>query len=150
MSQCQLTTAITDIEDKIDKAEFALAKCFEEEESFVTNRFTEGLYIRQIFLKKGSTVVSKIHKTNHPFVILKGDVSVYSKNEGVVRYRGPMFGITYPGTRRILAIHEDTIWITFHPAEETTVEEVEQRIIQKHINPLLAMDRMIEQLIKEN
>lgn len=150
MLQCLSTTAVTATNNRIDEAEFVLSQSFEPEETYVTHRFTDGMYIRQIYMKKGAKVVSKTHKTNHPFVILKGDVSVYSANEGVVRYKGPMFGITYPSTRRLLLVHEDTIWITFHPGEEKTPEEVEQRIIQPHINPLLAYSRMIDQLIKEN
>ncbi len=123
---------------------------FQEIECPVTHRFTDGMYIRQIFMPKGAKLTSKIHNTKHPFVILKGDVTVYSENEGVVRYRAPMLGITKPGTRRVLLVNEDTIWTTFHPAEETEVNEIENRIIDKHINPFLALNRMVDQLTKEN
>tara|TARA_R110000868_G_scaffold13848_6_gene64407 strand:+ start:12336 stop:12782 length:447 start_codon:yes stop_codon:yes gene_type:complete len=148
MSQCLSTTAITDTNNKIDKAEFILSQSFEPEETYVTHRFTDGLYIRQIYMKKGAKVVSKIHKTNHPFAILKGDVSVYSANEGVVRYRGPMFGITYPSTRRLLLVHEDTIWITFHPGKEKTPEEFEKRIIEPYTNPFIAQENLINTLLQ--
>lgn len=123
---------------------------FQEIECPVTHRFTDGMYIRQIFMPKGAKLTSKIHNTKHPFVILKGDVTVYSENEGVVRYRAPMLGITKPGTRRVLLVNEDTIWATFHPAEETEVEKIENRIIDNHINPILALNRMVDQLTKEN
>ena len=38
----------------------------------VTHRFTPGLYSREIFMPKGTFVTSKIHKTEHPLVILSG------------------------------------------------------------------------------
>jgi hypothetical protein len=98
----------------------------------------------------GSLVTSKIHRTEHPFMIVKGDVSVYSLNEGVVRYKAPHFGITKPGTRRILKNHEDTVWFTFHPADETDVDEIEKRIIEPHINPLVAHSHLVTLLTKED
>ena len=134
----------------IDSAEFLMVENFQEIDAPVFHHFTDGLYIREIHMPAGSIVTSKIHRTKHPFVVLKGDVSVYSLNEGVVRYKAPHFGITLPGTRRILKNHEDTIWITFHPATETDVDEIEKRIIEPHMNPLLAHSHLVTQLIKEN
>lgn len=93
--------------------------------------FTPGLYTRQIFMPARSVIVSKIHKTEHPFIISKGRVSVWT-DEGVQELSAPHQGITKPGTRRLLVVHEDTIWTTFHAGPENTPEEFERRIIQKH------------------
>jgi hypothetical protein len=96
----------------------------------LVHRFTPGLYIREIFMPAGSLLTSKIHNTEHPFVISRGVVSVWSKETGAVTLRAPYTGITTPGTRRVLFVHEDTVWTTFHVGEETTVEEFEKRIIE--------------------
>ena len=93
------------------------------------HRFTKGLYTREIFMPKGTFIISKIHKTEHPFVIVKGCVSVWIEGEGVKRFMAPYVGITKPGTRRILFIHEDCSWLTFHPTEKTTPEAVEEDVI---------------------
>ena len=46
--------------------------------------------------------------------------------------------ITEPGTRRVLYIWEDTIWATVHSnPDDENLEQIEDRIIEKHINPLL-------------
>jgi hypothetical protein len=108
----------------------------------LTHRFTPGLYIREIFMPAGSLLTSKIHKTEHPFVISKGVVSVWTKETGAVLYRAPHTGITYPGTRRVLFVHEDTIWTTFHVGDETTVEEFEARIIEPRVNALTQMEEL--------
>jgi len=103
----------------------------------VVHRFTPGLYIREIFMPAGSVLTSKIHKTEHPFVISKGVVSVWTAEEGTITLNAPYTGITKPGTRRVLFIHEDTIWTTFHVGEENNVEAIEDRIIEPRVNSRL-------------
>lgn len=80
----------------------------------LTHRFTPGLYIREIFMPKGAIVISRVHKREHPFVVSKGKVAVWSENDGWQFIKAPFTGITTPGTRRILFISEDCIWTTFH------------------------------------
>jgi hypothetical protein len=100
----------------------------------LVHRFTPGLYIREIFMPAGSVLTSKIHKTEHPYVISKGVVSVWTADRGTVTLKAPHTGITKPGTRRVLFVHEDTIWTTFHVGEEDSVEAIEDRIIEKRDN----------------
>ena len=104
----------------------------------VTHHFTPGLYCREILMPAGSVLTSKVHNTEHPFVVSQGSCSVYNEETGEsVLITAPHFGITLPGTRRLLFIHEDTIWTTFHPTNLTDVEEIERTIIKPHFNPLL-------------
>jgi hypothetical protein len=42
--------------------------------------------------------------------------------------------MTKPGTQRILYIHEECVWITVHPTDKTTVEEVVEDVIAKDYN----------------
>ncbi len=39
----------------------------------ITHRFTDGMYSREIFMEKGPVLTSRVHKTNHPFVVSKGN-----------------------------------------------------------------------------
>lgn len=95
---------------------------------------TPGLYIREAFLPKGTRCTSKIHMTEHPFVISMGRVLVWSGIEGEEpqEFGAPYTGITKPGTRRVIQALEDTIWSTFHVTDETDVEKIEREIIFKH------------------
>lgn len=104
----------------------------------VTHRFTPGLYAREIFMPAGTLLSSKIHKTEHPYVVLSGKVSVWVNDDEEILIEGPYVGITKPGTRRVLYIHEDTRWITFHPSEETELEKLEAQLIEPHDFPKLA------------
>ena len=92
--------------------------------------FAGGMYIREIFLPKGMLFVTKIHKLDHPFFILKGDCSVLTE-DGVSRFIGPYSGITKAGTKRILLANEDTVWITVHKTDKTDLKEIEEEVIAK-------------------
>lgn len=121
--------------EKIDKLEAELLANFPVVDCPLTHRFTPGLYTREIFMPAGTLITSKIHKTEHPFVILSGVVKVWTEDEGVVELSAGHVGITKPGTRRILYIVSDCRWATFHPLTEAEnaaqdVDLIEARIIE--------------------
>ena len=97
--------------------------------------FADGVYIREIFMPKGTLLTSKIHKTNHPYFIMKGDVSVATE-EGIVRLVAPYSGITKAGTKRLLYMHEDTVWITVHATPYKDVLKIEEEIIARDFNEI--------------
>jgi hypothetical protein len=102
--------------------------------------FVPGMYIREITMPKGALLTSKIHKIEHPYFILKGDVSVMTE-EGAVRIKAPFAGITPAGTKRLLYCHEETVWITVHKTDKTNLDEIEEEIIAKDFDDL---DNVIE------
>lgn len=97
--------------------------------------FADGLYIRAMKGIKGTVNVSKLHKTTHPYFVLQGDASVFTK-EGPVRIIAPHFGITKAGTKRVVYFHEDTIWVTVHATEETDLEKIEDQVIANSYDEL--------------
>ncbi len=97
--------------------------------------FGDHLYIREITMPKGMLVVSKLHKTTHPYFVLKGDVTVLTP-DGEIRIKAPFSGITEAGTKRILYMHEETVWITVHSTKETTLEEIEKEVIAETYDEL--------------
>lgn len=116
--------------DMVDQLQVSLAK-FPQLEMPLKHRFTPGLYVREIFMPKGALVISKIHKTEHPFAVLKGHAAVLTEGGTVEQIKAPFIGITRAGTRRVLFIHEDCVWATFHPTELTDVNAIEEQIIEK-------------------
>jgi hypothetical protein len=105
----------------------------------VRHIFTPGLYAREIFMPAGAIITSAVHKTEHPYVVSAGRCLVYLENEArSVIIQAPHTGVTKPGTRRLLIIVEDTTWTTFHVTSKTSVEEIEEEILQVNRNPLLS------------
>lgn len=122
---------------RIDQLEAFMVNNFEPIICELIHKFTKGLYTRKIIMPAGSCVISKIHKTEHPYEVLAGHCTVFIGNENGVKLWGGDSGITKPGTRRRILVHEETIWLTMHVTNKTTVEEVEEEIIEKHINPFM-------------
>jgi hypothetical protein len=124
--------------DRVDFLESVMAENFPLVHCPLNHRFTKGLYIREIFMPAGSLITSKIHKTQHQYFVLKGAVSVWIDGGEEHYIEAPYIGITEPGTRRILYVWEDCIWATAHPnPDDEDLEQIEERIIEKHDNPLL-------------
>lgn len=140
----------------IDEAEAILVQ-LPKVECPLKHSFTPGLYIREIFMPAGTLLTSKIHKTEHPFIVSKGKLNVFLNGE--MQYiEAPYRGVTKPGTRRVIYILEDCIWTTFHPLPYITGEEnnlsdedikritdsIESEIIEFHDNPLLDEETKIK------
>lgn len=120
----------------------------------LVHRFTEGMYMREIFMPAGSLWTSKIHKTEHPYVVSYGKVAVSVDADEWYEITAPYTGITKPGTRRVLYILEDCIWTTFHRIDgmksefndlsekeiEEIVKGIEDKILEPHINQITGTD----------
>ncbi len=107
----------------------------------VKHTFTNGLYAREITMKQGARITSKIHLTEHQFIISQGCAIVFDNGEEML-LEAPYHGVTKKGTRRVLMIPEDAevpcVWTTFHPnPNNENLEQIAGRIIEKHDNPLL-------------
>jgi hypothetical protein len=70
-------------------------------------------------------------------VVSFGMAEVWIAGKGWELIQAPFTGITKPGTRRILRTLTPCVWTTCHVTDKTTVEEVEQEIIDKRPNPFL-------------
>jgi len=97
--------------------------------------FGDNLYIREITMEKGMLILSKIHKTTHPYFVMSGHVAVLT-GDGMAEIQAPFCGITPAGTQRLLYIREETIWITVHSTSETDLEKIEDQIIAKTFDEL--------------
>jgi len=100
---------------------------------------TDGQYIREIFMPAGQVITTKIHKKLHPFFVMSGKLSIVSE-DGVIEIEAPYHGITKPGTKRIIYTHEDSVFITVHATDKTTVEEVTKDVVADDFSdPALAL-----------
>ena len=141
-------------DQRIDELEAAIVDNLELIECPVVHRFTDGMYIREISMPKGSLLTSKIHNSNHPYTISKGVALVQIDAGEWIELAAPYTGITLAGTRRVLFIEEDCIWTTFHRIDgmksefnnlseeeiNKIVEEIEDKILEPHINQITGTD----------
>lgn len=94
----------------------------------ITNHFSSGLYMREIFMQAGLLVVGKMHRTEHFNIIIQGACTVLT-DDGPKLFTAPCIFISKPGVKKVLYTHEDTRWLTTHVTEETDMEKLEAELI---------------------
>ena len=94
----------------------------------VTHHFAPNVYMRQMDAKAGTFCVSKMHRTEHMNILLKGALTIITEN-GLQYLEAPQIIKSAAGTMRIGYFHQDTTWITVHPTQETDLEIIERDVI---------------------
>lgn len=120
----------------IDMVESIMAE-YPQLECPLVHRFTKNMYIREVSVPAGSWLTTRIHKDEHPFALSKGTITMWD-GETQIDISAPFGGITKENTRRIVFVHEDCVFTTFHVTDKKTVEDVESEILVKYNNPLLS------------
>jgi len=95
------------------------------------HNFSDGIYVRTVFMKAGSVIVGKIHKLDHIVIIGKGSASVVSEEMGSQVISAPMIFHSRPYVKRALFIHEDMVWTTVHknPTNTRDLDILEKELI---------------------
>lgn len=100
--------------------------------TFLKHHFAPGVYMREIWMPKGSIILGHRHNTEH--------FNIISQGSALVRMEGRMERIIAPytvksgvGVRKALFIIEDMVWTTVHanPDDETNIEILEHRLAIK-------------------
>ncbi len=115
----------------------------------VKHSFADGCYIREIFNPANELLITKIHKKEHPFFLMRGEMSVLTE-DGVKHLKAPYHGITKPGTKRIIYTHSDCVFITVHATKETDVAKIEEQVIAKDFSDPLITQEDIKLLKNKN
>ena len=92
--------------------------------------FSDNIYVREISIPKGTVLVGKIHKHEHPNFLMSGKVRVVTEDASEV-LEGPLSMISSPGTKRALIALTDLVWITIHhnPTNTRDLKEIEKIVI---------------------
>jgi len=138
---------MTELENTI--TEFGMQGGELHEANPVKHTFAGGCYIREIYNPANHLIVTKIHKKEHPFFLMKGSMSILTE-DGIQEIEAPYQGITKPGTKRAIYTHEECIFITVHATGNTSIEEVEEEVICAKYEDLPADCDVIKMLEKIN
>jgi hypothetical protein len=104
-----------------------LAMPGEKREFQVEHTFRDGMYMRKLFIPKGSLIVGKIHKVDCMNIVAQGDISVLTET-GSARVRAGFTLASPAGIQKVGYAHEDTIFINVFRTDETDVDRIEQAI----------------------
>jgi hypothetical protein len=96
----------------------------------IKHHFMDGVYIREMHMKKDSAVIGAIHKHLHMCFLLTGRITVVNENE-TVDHIAPCFIVSTPGVKRVLYAHEDSIWFNTHknPSNTRDLDKLEKEIV---------------------
>lgn len=92
--------------------------------------FMDGVYIREMTMKKGTVVIGAIHKHLHMCFLLTGRITVVNEDD-TIDHVAPCTIISTPGIKRVLYAQEDSIWYNTHKNFSNTedVSQLEKDIV---------------------
>jgi hypothetical protein len=128
-------SAVTQLEEHLEESGRVLVGKDTEELCPITNSFGDGCYVREWLCPPGVFTISRIHRFAHPFFVLEGEVSVMTE-AGVERIKAPHYGITQPGTKRVLYTHTQTKWVTVHVTDLTDPDQIVEEMTAKSFKEL--------------
>ena len=91
--------------------------------------FHGGMYCREVFRHAGVLVVGAVHKKEHFYLIVSGNVAI-TTDDGVQEVTGPHLFLSKPGTKRAVYAMTDALCMTFHAIEAKTVEAAEAELVE--------------------
>jgi hypothetical protein len=98
-------------------------------EPITTHVFHGGMYCRQVWREAEVTIVGKVHKKEHFYMVASGTV-VITTDTGVERITGPKVLCSKPGTKRAVYAETDALCLTFHVVESLNVEDAETELVE--------------------
>lgn len=90
----------------------------------------DGMYCRVAFRKAGVTIVGKVHKREHFYIVSKGAVMVTNGDDEPQTHMAGTVVVSQPGTKRAVFALEDSICMTIHRTDKTDLDEIEEELIE--------------------
>jgi len=91
--------------------------------------FSDGMYCRKVFRPAGTIIVGKIHKKDHFFMCVSGQIIAWSENGMKTLNPGDIIE-SKSGTKRVTLATMDSIGITVHKTDKTDLDEIEAELIE--------------------
>lgn len=113
---------------RVDRLKSEMLK-MEQYEPETKHYFHAGMYCREVFRHAGVTIVGKVHKKEHFYLVASGTVTI-TTDEGLRTVTGPTVLMSKPGTRRAVYAETDAICMTFHRTDSASVEEAEIELVE--------------------
>ena len=103
-----------------------------------------GMYCREVFREADVLVVGKVHKKEHFYLIVGGTVIITDGENESVEVTGPFLFLSKPGTKRAVYAVTNTLCMTFHATDATTVEDAENELVESDPDAMLGVGNLIK------
>jgi hypothetical protein len=94
----------------------------------VAHEFAKGMYIRRLFIPKGTLLVGKIHKQECINVVERGDIAILTET-GSKRITAGFTLVSPPGMQKVGYANEDTIFTNIFRTDETDIDKLETELV---------------------
>lgn len=110
--------------------------------------FSGGMYCRKVFRPIGTLIVGKVHKQDHLFMCVMGEIIAWTEN-GMKTLKAGDIIESKAGTKRVTLALTDAIGVTVHKTENTDLNEIEAELIEPDETALFDSSNKIKELLVE-
>jgi hypothetical protein len=135
---------------KLDALELCLraqpehvASAFQPE---IYHHWAPGLYAREMRIRTGAVITSKIHKYPGLSILSKGRMALYMEDGGIKEVSAGFHIVASAGTRRAALVMEDAVWTCMHPTELTDLDLIEQHFIAQSMGEFIEWAKAQERI----
>jgi mannose-6-phosphate isomerase-like protein (cupin superfamily) len=93
--------------------------------------WADGMYARMLPRPRGATIVGRVHKKEHFYIVMSGAVRITNGEDEAVDVVAPAVLVSRPGTQRAVVALEDSVCMTVHRTEAKTVEDAEADLVEE-------------------
>ena len=111
--------------------------------------FSGGMYCRKLSRPAGTLIVGKVHKQDHLFMCVAGEIIAWSE-KGMVTLRPGDIIESKAGTKRVTLAVSDSIGITVHRTDKTDLDEIEAELIEPDETALFDSQNRIKSLVNSS
>lgn len=95
-----------------------------------THQFADGVYVREMRCSADTTIVGKVHKREHFFVLVSGEMSLTGDGHAPRRLKAPFVCVSAPGVKRVGYAHTDCVVMNIHRTDSRDLDEIEQELVE--------------------
>lgn len=92
--------------------------------------FADGMYCREVARPAGTLIVGKVHKQEHFYIVMTGEVEITGAGQIPQHVTGPRVIVSPVGTKRVVYAHTDAVCMTVHRTDETDIEKIEAQLVE--------------------
>jgi len=115
---------VTQLQEYIEKSPNAV------KEIDTTHNFTDGQYIRQVFIPAGMVVIGKRHRRKTLNVVLKGKCRIRNSDEAIEHVvEAPYMYESNANVKKAVFAITDTVFANIHVTDEKDLDKIETKCI---------------------
>lgn len=133
----QHKSTILSLRDKINTLETRM-KQLPQVELPVRHYFADGLYLREMFIPKGTLMTGIVHKFESMDIVSYGMMAVINEKGEASRIMAPCTIFSPPGIKKAGYALENTLWTSIHanPTNERNIRILEETLFECTVEDL--------------